>query len=308
MYSRMKFVALASVFALILLGSFAYAEETDTGHYEIYEPGLVSDSALATSYGQYTPGNMAMEPTVGRALEASDLLGYRLYGAGSEFQGTISDYVIDETNGRIALVVLSDVPGYGARKVAIPFSFLTRTEGGSFTINFPPDAPVSAFQSDFDKPYAQAFAPGEVDRPIDSSFVDLAYDQFGVAPYWTEGGMKAKMGCYLYSELRGDYVGMTQGTGTARVEDFVFDSSDGRIALLIFGDVPGRNNSYVAVPFSLLSRQDDHTFALSISSDKLASAPTFKEDADVSNRAYAETVYRYYGIQPYWTEDGMMSH
>jgi len=311
MYKTMKLAALASVVALVLFGSFAYAEDyaedTDMGHYDMYEQGRPFDSAWGTTYAEETPGPMAMQPAGGSWLEASSLIGHRVYGTASADQGMISDYVIDHTHGRIALVILSDVPGFGAKEVAIPYSFLRRTEGGSFTVNFPSDAPVSTFQGDIDKPYAEAFAPGEINGAIDSSFVDSVYTRFGAAPYWTEGGMGRNFECYSYTRLLGDHVGSANGGGAGRVDDFVFDFSDGHVALLVLRDVPARGDFLVAVPYTLLSRHDDSTFALDISDDKLASAPTFNEDADAANRTYAESVYRYYGVQPYWTEDGMMN-
>jgi len=308
MYKTAKLVALASVFALVLLGSLAYAEETDMGYYDIYEPGRPFDSAWGTGYGQETPGPMAMQPAGDNWLEASSLIGHQVFGAGSDDLGMVSDYVIDHTHGRIALVILSDVPGYGAKKVAIPYSFLTRTEGGTFTINFLRAVPVLAFRSDFEKPYAEALAPGEIRGDIDGSFVDSVYARFGAAPYWTESGMGTKFECYTYTRLLGDHLGLASGGMAGRVDDFVFDFSDGHVALLALTDVPARGDSRVAVPYTLLSRHDDNMFALNISDDKLASAPTFNEGADASNRAYAESVYRYYGVQPYWTEDGMMDN
>jgi hypothetical protein len=61
----------------------------------------------------------------------------------------------------------------------------------------------------------------------------------------------------------------------------------------------------VAVPFSAFSRKDDQMFALNFSDDRLASAPGFDESRDLNSRAYADGVYRHFGIQPYWTDDGM---
>src|SRR5512137_1366072 len=104
MNKLIKYVALMSVFAFVLFGSYAFATEDIT----------------------YYP------PTSWTPLEASYLIGHRLYDYGSRDLGTIDDLVIDQTHGRVALVILSEVPGFGAQRVAIPYSLLTRTGDGWF--------------------------------------------------------------------------------------------------------------------------------------------------------------------------------
>ncbi len=49
--------------------------------------------------------------------------------------GQISSLVIDKTNGRVALAVLSDVPNIGPETLAIPFGSMTRTGQETFEFN-----------------------------------------------------------------------------------------------------------------------------------------------------------------------------
>jgi hypothetical protein len=93
-----------------------------------------------------------------------------------------------------------------------------------------------------------------------------------------------------------------QGEEVARVNDLVIDSSGGHITFAVLFDVEGRGDHLVAVPYGALSRHGENVFALSATRDQLASAPSFDEDADMNNLAYAADVYRYFGQQPYWTE------
>ena len=57
-----------------------------------------------------------------------------------------------------------------------------------------------------------------------------------------------------------------------------------------------------AVPFSALRYdQTDKRLLLDISKEKLADAPTFNL-TDLSDQKRAEDIYRYFGLQPYWSE------
>jgi hypothetical protein len=93
------------------------------------------------------------------------------------------------------------------------------------------------------------------------------------------------------------------GKMTPRIDDLVIDSEDGRVAFLVLDSVPGRAEQ-VAVPFSELS-MSGNAFSLNTTGEKLAAAPGFDESADMGNREYASSVFRFFGVQPYWTEEGM---
>ncbi len=97
-----------------------------------------------------------------------------------------------------------------------------------------------------------------------------------------------------------------QGVYLGRVSDFVMDPT-GRIefAILLEGYLEIGDSYHVAVPFDALSLGPGADyFVLNATRDRLASAPRFNEKKDLSNRAFAENVYRYFGLQPYWTEGG----
>jgi len=276
MNKLMKVVALVSVFGLVFLGSRAFATEDIT---------------------PYPPANWT-------PLEASYLIGHRVFDVGNYDLGTINDLVIDQTHGRVALVVLSDVPGFGAEQVAIPYSLLTRTEGGWFTINFPPDTELGYFVSDR-SPYAHAFSGGEYHGTIDSFWVDSVYSSYGVTPYWKESALDPGFQVYSYTRFLGAEAQFAQGGSAGRLYDLVVDHPEGRVNYALLSDVPGKGESMVAVPFSAFSRMDDQMFALDFTGDRLASAPSFNESQDLNSRAYADSVYRHFGVQPYWTEGGM---
>ena len=102
---------------------------------------------------------------------------------------------------------------------------------------------------------------------------------------------------YSITDHDGQYLG--------RIEDFVVDS-DGRIAFAIITQpgVLGIRGKAVAVPFQTLTLGSERNeFVLDMSREEFASAPTFDKKANLANREWAGQVYKYFGLQPYWTEE-----
>jgi len=103
------------------------------------------------------------------------------------------------------------------------------------------------------------------------------------------------------SNLLGTRVRNPAGDRLGTITDFVIDST-GRV---VFG-ILARDflSEYIAVPFSALSlKPEENVFVLNTTLDELKSAPAFSKKAAVDNR-WTEDVYRYFGQQPYWTEEG----
>jgi len=90
----------------------------------------------------------------------------------------INDFVIDPSNGRIALLVLSDVTGRPDTQVAVPFSALSRRDQNVFVLNTTEAKLVSA-------PSFNAYEDMHNLR-----FAENVYKYFGQQPYWTEGGAR----------------------------------------------------------------------------------------------------------------------
>ncbi len=116
--------------------------------------------------------------------------------------------------------------------------------------------------------------------------------------------MSKSMKTYQVSRLLSEYLEDPQGGFLGRVTDFVVDSN-GRIEFAIvqvgFPEV-GRDSRLVAVPFSALSRPGGKHYVLNTTRDRLVSAPRFVAKKDLSNRAFTENVYWYFGLEPSWTE------
>lgn len=259
-------------------------------------------------------------------FEAGWLIGHAVYSPVGGDLGQIKDLLIDREDGHIALVILSDVPGFGSECVAAPFGALERTGENIFWLNFGDrDVPIA---SNYQDQYAyeltrfrSTIGISSIPSSIDPLWADSVYRFYGQTPYWTEGKtphpdlMSYRAAQPFITEsfymgtgapvLMGATVQSTDGKAVARIDDLVIDSKDGRVALLVLDQVPGRGDAQVAVPFGGLS-MSGNAFALNTTEDRLAAAPGFDEFADTHNLQKAEDIYVYFGLQPYWTEGGQM--
>jgi len=286
-------IAIASIFCLVLLGSSAFAQ----GYNEFHE------ATVGASY----------QPMGWSSFEASWLIGHNVTTKEGGDLGQISSLVIDMTNGRIALVVLSDIPDLGAELLAIPYGSIVRT--GQETFEFNSGDMEIGVASGFSDPYIDAVTryPSTSEfyglPPVmDAAWLAEIYGHYSQVPYWTEKGEQSPQALELYetTELMGAEVRSSDGAGAGQINDFAIDSSDGHVAFLVLSDVPGRETDLIAVPFSALSTRGENDFVLNISRDQLALASGFDESSDLDNSRWAEDVYRYFGQQPYWTIGGQM--
>jgi sporulation protein YlmC with PRC-barrel domain len=287
-------VALGSVFCLVLLGSNAFSQR------------------LSEQYPPITMG-ATFQPMGWSSYEASQLIGHHVTTPTGAILGQISRFVIDKTNGRIALIILSDVPNIGGEVLAIPYSSVTKV--GPNTWGFNPGSMEVGLAAGagylYQDPYVYALTyhpsysefygfPSE----IDVAWLTEIYRHYGQAPYWTEKGEQEPKAMELYESdrLMGAEVKLPGGDAAGRINDFVIDSSDGRVAFLVLSDVPGRPTTLVAVPFGILSARGGDAFVLNTTQEHLAMARGFDESGDLNNSRWAGDVYRYFGQQPYWTE------
>ncbi len=133
----------------------------------------------------------------------------------------------------------------------------------------------------------------------------LAFSLAAVAVYASESSSQGWDRSYQTSEILGSPVMNHQGQYLGRVQDFVFDP-DGHVTFTVIGNWRWNwriiNENSVAVPFTALTydHQEKH-LVLDMSWEKLQSAPRFSKK-ELSDRQLAGEVYRYFGLQPYWTE------
>jgi sporulation protein YlmC with PRC-barrel domain len=107
------------------------------------------------------------------------------------------------------------------------------------------------------------------------------------------------------STLSGDGVRNPAGEDLGKIEDFMIDLENGRIAytVLSFGGFLGMGNKLFAVPWQAMTLDtDDHKFVLNVDKELLKNAPGFDKDnwPDMTDRAWGAGIYKYYGQRPYW--------
>jgi sporulation protein YlmC with PRC-barrel domain len=108
---------------------------------------------------------------------------------------------------------------------------------------------------------------------------------------------------YEVSEVTGTIVRNPQGEYLGRVRDFVFDP-EGRIEFVVLSNYGfwRLGAKSFAIPFEAFRYNSEQKhLVLDISREKLEAAPTFQKD-EMVKQEWGESVYRYYGLQPYWTE------
>ncbi len=125
---------------------------------------------------------------------------------------------------------------------------------------------------------------------------------YGIAYSLPTGSMgSGSLITYEVNNLVGTRVRNPAGDMLGTITDFVIDSKGHVVFGILARDVL---SEYIAVPFSALSlRPEENVFVLNMTPDGLESAPAFSQKAATDSR-WAEDVYRYFGQQPYWTEEG----
>jgi hypothetical protein len=113
---------------------------------------------------------------------------------------------------------------------------------------------------------------------------------------------------YEVSEVIGSNIRSPEGEDLGKIRDFVFDS-DGRLAFAIvaYGGFLEAGEKLIAVPFGALTYDlNQEHLVLNISKEKLESAPGFDRSA-LLNPRWAEDTYWHFGLQPYWSEEGVFT-
>lgn len=200
-------------------------------------------------------------------FKATDLLGVSLETPLHEYIGYIDDLVINPSTGRIDSVLVNDIQGLGAKVIAIPFSDISRGGQTFFVYNTPEDR--------------NRFS--------------------GEMPYWAyhlEQLPPMHEGSYRLGTLQGASVESKEGDPIAHVDDFIINR-DGHVVYVVLAEVGGMESKMLAVPLGIISRKEEHLFALHTSKEMLFEAPAFSW-SDVTDRQYAADLQRYHGLHPYW--------
>ncbi len=222
-----------------------------------------------------------------------------------QYVGRISDIVINP-DGRISFAIVSPLwtQGVNERLLALPFDALS-FNNKYLVLDANSDQLVNA--PIFHMNYLNA-----------RNWAEDTNRYFGVQPSWGEGSScknspetanplpmtKGWNRPYAASEIVGTQVKDDQGEFLGKVKDLVFDK-EGRIsfAVLGYGGFLGIGQNLVAVPITSLSYvKESRYFAMNTTKENIQSAPLFGKQA-LNNPNWTNDDYRYFGQQPYWTQE-----
>ncbi len=216
-----------SIFGLIIL-SFVFAASNSFSQALKGVPGA---GGVFKSYSEQ----------FGDPFPASAMIWSELKTPDGHYVAEIIDLLIDPANGRVSDVVITHIQGMGAKKVAVPFSSVSRNGANIFIYNAPEDV----------------------------------YRFHGMAPYWSEGSHvyskhEEPMASYKTTKLIGAMVRTSKGEDLGWIDDLVI-SADGQVRDLIVSHIGKR----VAVPFRDLSRSSEEAFVLNTTVKALETAPAY---------------------------------
>jgi len=228
------------LFGLIILSFIFAAGHLSAQPLSMYTP---YDLEYLRKFGAPGAGGVfkSYSEQLGGAFPASAMIWSELKTPEGHYVAEIVDLLIDPTNGRVSDVVITRIQGMGAKKVAVPFSSVSRNGANIFVYNAP----------------------------------EGVYRFHGMAPYCSEGSHvyskhEEPMASYKASKLIGAMVRTSKGEDLGQVDDLVI-SADGQVGDLIVSHMGKR----VAVPFRDLSRSGEDAFVLSTTVKALEATPAY---------------------------------
>ena len=109
------------------------------------------------------------------------------------------------------------------------------------------------------------------------------------------------------SSICSDHVKNAAGEDLGKIEDLMIDLHSGRIAyaVLSFGGFLKMGNKLFAIPWEALKVDPvNKVFILHLDKNKLENATGFDKEhwPNMADPTFGSTLYRHYGLKPYWED------
>ena len=109
------------------------------------------------------------------------------------------------------------------------------------------------------------------------------------------------------SSICSDHVKNAAGEDLGKIEDLMIDLHSGRIAyaVLSFGGFLKMGNKLFAIPWEALKVDPvNKVFILHLDKSQLENATGFDKDnwPNMADPTFGSTLYRHYGLKPYWED------
>ncbi len=279
---------------------------------------------------QNTPTQTArpMSHKTPQILLARDLIGRSVTNPQNENIGKIEDVVV-RPNGEIGFAVLSfgGVMGVGEKLFAIPWSLL-KTGDPMLKDSTDPAAADAAYKRadnvkivlpidkerlknapGFDKKNWPSLASADWTREVDAYY---GPDMKSTQGRPMEAGARTGSFAFKASDMKGMNVETPSGDKLGDIDDVAVDiNGHVNYVVLSVGGFLGMGERHVAVPWQALQVTtkdgDKRKLTLPTTKERLEKAPQFSKSKDkwaqMSDPAWVGTVYEYYSVEPYWTNE-----
>ena len=231
---------------------------------------------------------------LGQLEPSNKLIGRDIRDAQNQKIGKLDDLVVDLESGHVIYAVAS-VDG---NKVGVPPQvFSEMGENQPLTINQDKQKVAGAprFTSDIEHNLASATYASEV------------YRYFGETPWWEQAGQptgQAFANAHKASDLKGMSVKSSANESLGKIDSVVVDLSSGRVPFALLGPSGfGAGQALYPIPANALTAgTDQKSLTTGLDKQKLQGAPKVSRNnlRQLSDQAFANSVYEYYGKQPYW--------
>jgi sporulation protein YlmC with PRC-barrel domain len=231
---------------------------------------------------------------MGMIEPARSLIGREIQSAQNENVGKLQDVVVDLESGR---VLYTTVAVAGGNRVGVPAELFS-DRGGNQPLILNVDkqklmaAPQFSQQSESNL--------GNVD------FASNVYQYFGQSAWWEGTGQatgKTFGNVHQATQLSGMTVKDSSGQDLGRIDTVAISLPDARVPFaLLTTQTSGAQTVYPVPPNALTAGSDQKTLITGIDSQKLQAAPHIARNnlRQLSDPAFAASIYEYYGKQPYW--------
>ena len=115
-----------------------------------------------------------------------------------------------------------------------------------------------------------------------------------------------KYGIVSASRIIGEAVINRQNEDLGKIHELVIDAKEGRLAYAVLstGGFMGMGNRLFAMPWQAFEfASTENKLILNVDKEKLKAAPGCDKDAkwpDFADRTWGNSIYSYYGYDPYW--------
>ena len=241
--------------------------------------------------------------------KATDIVGSKVKNTKGEDLGKVEELVIDPGSGSIEYAVISfgGFLGMGDKYFAVPFSLLRAPE-------VPEGDKWAHFTFDVDKSRLEK-APGfdknnwpDVATPDWSKEVDVFYNTKRATEAASAVDANKDLRLVKASDLVGKKIENTSKDNLGDIKELVLDPRRSRVSYIVMksGGFLGMGDKLFAIPWQAIKfdrKEKKDELVLNVSKERFEKAPEYKDKEwnRMSDPAWVEDVYVYYGARPYWT-------